>query len=558
MTKLLRRQWLLSLVAIFAVFAFAAACGDDDDGGNGDGGAAKGGTITAATLQFETWDPHFSDFSQDISHFYKVWRGLYFFDNDGKPIPSMADGMPQVSQDGKTYTVKLKPNLKWSDDQPLTAEDFVLGMLRSCNPDVASHYQYVLTAVVGCDDYYTERESAQKKEENKAKVGVRAIDATTIEYKLTDAQPTFTIILGMWPTFPVPKHIVTAVDQAWPGPLQNVYNGPFMPSAYTEKDRMELVPNPNWSGKKPNVDKIILRYIDDSAVAEDAYRAGEIDVTLANSANLDATKRDPVLSKELFSAASPTTIALEFNMKDPVFSKLEVRLALSQATDRETLSNVVLKGANTPTTHWIPAERAGTQQGVYDAILGFNVAKAKENMSKAGFPDGRGFPGFTLLLRDSATNKLVGEFLQQQWKTHLGIDIKLEFVDSPTRSGRFNRMEYQMVTGGWHEDYPDPENWMLGLMETNGSINKTGTSHPQIDDLLSKAKFNTNDEQRRQQYRDAEKILLENALGYAPIWHTVNHFLVKPHIKGMIENSTLNDSYAPGDWQPENWSTTKK
>src|SRR6188508_1027267 len=130
-------QLLLSMFAIFAILAFAAACGDDDD--DDDGGddsatstsgtqttAKPSGTITMGATQFENWDPHFSDFAADISHFVKVWRGLYHTDLQDKPQPAMAEGAPTISSDGKTYTVKLKAGLKWSDGQALTAKDFVL------------------------------------------------------------------------------------------------------------------------------------------------------------------------------------------------------------------------------------------------------------------------------------------------------------------------------------------------------------------------------------------------------------------------------------------------
>jgi len=560
MTKF-RLRTLLGVFAIFAVLAFAVACGDDDDDDNGTPGgptpgtsepAAPSGTITAQSFQFEQWDPHLSDFSQDINHFFKVWRGLYEFDKDQQPIPSMADGDPQVSSDGKTYTIKLKPDLKWSDGQPLEAEDFVLGIQRTCNPDIAGNYQYLLTAVEGCDDYATGEGSLEE-------VGVRAVDATTIEIKLQTAQPTFPIILAMWPTFPVPKHKVATVDADWPGPMENVYNGPFMPSAYVENDRMELVPNPNWAGsEKPKVEKIILRYIDDAAVANNAYRSGELDVAIANTTQLAVLRSE--FPDELISYPSTSTLGLEFQLSKPIWAKKEVRLAFSQATDRETLNDVILQGANQPTTAWMAPDRSGVPEGTYDSVTGFDPAKAKANMEKAGYPNGAGFPGFTLLLTESASNKAVGEFLKEEWKKYLNIDVELQFVDTRTRSARFNAKDFDMVIGGWGEDYPDPENWMVGLWETDGSINKTSTSVKEIDDLIARAKYNTNDEERRQLYRDAEKILIEGVYGIAPLYHRANHFLVKPYIKGMRENAVPNDSTSggqPAGWNPEFWSTTK-
>ena len=231
-------------------------------------------------------------------------------------------------------------------------------------------------------------------------------------------------------------------------------------------------------------------------------------------------------------------------------------MALSQASDRVTLNKVPNKGANVPTTNWIPPDRSGTKLGTSDASIGFDATKAKASLaaSKIAPADIK----VTLLLTDSPTNKAIGEFLQSEWKKHLGIDVKLEFVDSNTRSARFNSGQFQMVTGGWQEDYPDPENWMIGLWQTKGSINKTKTSIAALDDLIGKAKFNQNDETRRQQYRDAEKLLLDGVNGIAPLWHTGNHRLVKPYISGMKESKRPGDTFVVGDWNPENWKMTKK
>lgn len=567
-------QLLLSIFAIFAIMAIAASCGDDDDDDDvgssptsGNGGttptvstAAPTGAITIRTIQFESWDPHFSDFNQDIEHMFMVWRGLYHLDKDSKPQPAMADGMPTISADGLTYTVKLKKDLKWSDGDALDAADFVMGIQRTCNPDNAGHYQYILTAIVGCDDYYGAADkSADEKAKLQAAVGVKAVDATTLEFKLSDPQPTFTILLALWPTFPAPSHKLATVDAKWPDPMNNVYNGPFKPSEYTEKDHMTMVPNDQYNaGQKAQVSKLTLRYIDDPAVALNAYRAGEIDATAVPSTQLTAVRADPTLKKELVDYAATRTTGIEPNLKDPTLSKLEVRLALSQATDRKTLNDTVLNGANIPSTNWMPPDRSGNKAGIFDDAIGFNPDKAKANMKKAGYENGAGFPKITVLQTDSATNKAIGEFLQSQWKSILGIEINLEYTDSKTRSSRFNSGDFQIVLGGWGEDYPDPENWILGLYETGGSINKQHCSMKEIDDVIAKARFNKNDEQRRQEYRDAEKLIVENVCGMAPMWQVGLHSVVKPYIKGMIENKKPDDKQVPGDTSVELWTTSKK
>lgn len=575
-----RTKWrvLLSMLAVLAVFAIAAACGDDDGNKTSPttapttaGGAATtapsaaakpSGTITIAALQFESWDPHFSDFAQDISQFYMVNRGLYMLDLKNIPQPELAESMPKVSADGKTYTVKLKPGLKWSDGTALTAEQFVAGVQRTCNPDIAGRYEYILDGVLaGCKEYAeATKATPDEKEALRLKVGAKAIDPLTIEYTLVDPKPTWVTLLTMWPTFPTPTQIVKKVDDKWPGPLESAYLGPFMPSKYTEKASMELVPNPNWSGKqKAQVEKIVLRYIDDPAVAMTACRAGEIDATALPPAEYPAVKADPALSKELQQFPTTRTFGLAWQQKaGSVGEKLEIRLAFSQAVDRKSMNDVVFKGVQTPTTNWMPPERSGLKLDAFAADIGFDVAKAKANLAKAGYADGKGFPAVTLLLTDSATNKDMGAFLKDAWKKNLNVDVNLEFVDSKTRSARYNAKDFQLVIAGWQEDYPDPENWYIGLRETNASINKESCSIPELDAIIKAAKTNTNDEQRRQQYRDAETLAIKNACGNAPLWHNTALRMVKPYIKGMIESKRAGDTFVVGDWNPENWSTTKK
>jgi oligopeptide transport system substrate-binding protein len=559
---------LLSVLAIFAVLSIAVACGDDDSGGMtpADGATTAGGTteapsgtITIRGTQFETWDPHFSDFAPDIAHFYMVWRGLYEFDlsSPPKPIPSLAEGMPTVSDGGKTYTVKIKQGLKWSNGDPVTADDFVAGIQRTCNPDNAGHYEYVVTEIVGCDDYYNAKGGTAANEAMRKAIGVRAVDANTVEYKLTDPVPTFTTKLAMWESMPLNSKKIATADAKWPGPMENSYTGPFMPRDYTEKDHITLVPNPNWSGaNKPKVTQITIKYIDDTGVAQNAYRNGELDATFANALELTATRSDPTLSKELVEYPATQTIGLEFNLNDPLMANKNFRVALSRAVDRVTLNKVVNQGANVPTTNWMPEARSGVKEGAYDSLLGFDATAAKAAFTASGLTPDKA--SFTLLLTDTALNKTLGQFLQNAWKTNLGIDVKLEFVDSKTRASRFNKTDFQLVTGGWTEDYSDPENWMLGLWQTGSSINKTKASIPALDALLKQAQFNQNDAQRRQEYADAEKLLLDGANGIAPLWHASVHVLVKPYIKGMAESRRPGDRFAAGDWNPENWSTSRR
>ena len=555
-----RWLWLLAAIAVIAVVAFAA-CKDDKGAGKtptpSAGERRQGGELTVQSHEFASLDPHFSSFAQDISLQRMLWRGLFSLDIDNVPQPAMASAQPEVSSDGKTYTVTLREGLKWSDGDDLLAEDFVLAIHRTCNPVNAGEYQYVLTTIVGCDDHYGADAFDQALEDA---IGVKAPDDTTIEFTLREPQPTFPIILSLWMTFPVPSHLLPNSSDKWPegpsAPGKLAYNGPYVLTSYSSQESVELAPNPEWAapaGVKPTLDKLTIKFIDDLATAADAYRNNELsstDVDITQLTNLRSEFGDGV---EYFKFLGPSTRGLEMQLDKPPLDNEQVRLALSRAIDREELNRVVAQGGNEPTTSWIPAVSGGADPDAYADSVGFDKDAAATLLADAGYPNGEGFPTLTILVCDSPACKATAEFLQAAFKTHLKVDTEIEIVDSATRSDRFTSEQFELFPGGWIQDYPDPENWVLGLFDTGGTLNNYNCSMQEIDDLVDKARFNTNDDERKQQYADINELISTHACGIAPYWHENNHWLIKQNVVGMRENLAGQDGAMPGDWAAEAW-----
>ncbi|MGH9195795.1 MAG: ABC transporter substrate-binding protein, partial [Acidimicrobiia bacterium] len=341
----------LSLMAVGALVAFAACGGDDGGDAGGEespgateaptGGRIDGGDLTVQSVEFATLDPHFSSFAQDISLHRMLWRGLYTLDIDNAPQPSMAASEPEISADGLTYTVALKDGLQWSDGDDLLAEDFVAGIIRTCNPVNAGEYQYVLTEIVGCDDYYGADPAADDLATLEAAVGVRAVDDLTVEFTLSTEKPTFPIILSLWMTFPVPVHLdrfANATPDA-PGdwgtdPTALAYNGPYILTSYTAQQSVELAPNPNWAapaGVSPTLDTLTIRFIDDLAQAANAYRTGELSSTDVDLTQLETLQTEFGVDEEYFKFLAPSTRGLEMNLEKPPLDNPDVRVALSKA-----------------------------------------------------------------------------------------------------------------------------------------------------------------------------------------------------------------------------------
>jgi oligopeptide transport system substrate-binding protein len=554
-----RLRFFVTFLALLVVPIVTVACGDDDDdddNGSTTGQPRQGGEVVIQYAEPESFDPHWSHFAQDIGVQRMVWRGLYRLNQDNVPEPEMAAEEPEVSADGKTYTITIRDGLKWSDGEPLLAKDFVAGIHRTCDPDNAGTYQSTIGNIVGCDESYgAVDESAAEKTRLREAIGVKALDDTTVEFKLENPQPTFTMVLALWMTFPSPSHIVNSSDP-WPDVTELAYNGPFKIESYTAGDSAVLVRNDNWYAEPAYLDKVTLRYIDQLDVAENAYRANQINITRANLTNLNVIKEDPTLGKEFLQVQGVTTRAVHVNHTREPLDDYNVRLALSQATDRETLNKVAFQGAYIPSRTWMPPTvvGGGITAESFDDTVGFDPEKARENLENAGFPNGEGFPTLTMVINDVPDRRATAEFLKEQWKQHLNIEINVEVVDSPTRSARFTSMDYDLFPGGWTQDYPDPENWVSGLFNSDGTNNYYGVSDDELDSILDEALFNTNDEERREQYREINERLSADPMLAGPVLYQESfNYLIKPNLHGPRDFANPLDAFIAGDWNIEGW-----
>lgn len=517
--------------------------------------------LRASFIEPQYLDPHRSSFAQDISVERMLFRGLFQLDKDAKPVPAMAAELPTtanggISADGKTWTIKLKSGLKFSDGSALTAKDFEYSFLRALSPETAGDYGYLLESLAGGSKYLASKATGAELEQVRAAVGVKAKDDTTLELKFDEPDPTFMIKLSLWAAFPVKKAAVDAdKEKAFTDGGKLIGNGPYMLKEWKPKEQIVLVPNPNWAlTPKPVLKEIRLRIIDDAERGFDAYRNNELDMlTQLPYSKLEQIKGDSQLKTQYVQQKLPSTRGMHMNQGVKPLDNVKVRSALAKAIDRESLVKTVFQGAHVPTTQWVPAGIGGIPQTTYDEQK-FDVAAAKKLLEEAGFPNGQGFPKLKLLLRDDKANRDLGEFLKTDFKKNLNIDIDLDIVDGKTRSTRFNQSDFELFWGGWIQDFPDPENWIDGLWNTGGGNNKVKYSNPELDALLKANKLELNSEKRLAAYKQMSDIV-NKTVGIANAYHESNNYMVKPKIGGT--QPTNNDASLPGDWFAENWYVKK-
>jgi oligopeptide transport system substrate-binding protein len=553
MTAWARRAMLILLgLTVLALGALVVACGGEE---KEEGTATPGVTATPTgealaenqeyrlrTLGEPTsLDPQIAAFATDINIIKQLFRGLLYYDKDLGVVPAAAKEVPStenggISADGLTYTFNLRDDLMWSDGQPLTASDFEYALKRLFDPEVgATGYYYTFyTNIVGAEAYSEGTGSADD-------VGVTAIDDTTLEIQLNDVQPTLLLLMALWPAYPVRQDVVEQYGEAWTEAGNLIGNGPFVLTEWVHEDHITVEANPNyWGDDKPTLQTILFKMIPDESVALIAYQNNELDITEIPLPDTKRYEGDP----EQLKYAELTTFAQEFNNTREPFTDPMVRKAFKMAVDSDAYVDNVRGGSGLPAFSWIPPGMPG-----YNAEIGteyaFDPEGAQALLAQSTYGGAEGLPGITVTIADTQAGRLTAEFLQEQLRVNLGVNIDIEILESATYEDRYLASDFQFVIGGWGADYADPENWLPQLFGTDAGLNQYKYSNPEVDQLFAQAAVELDNDTRLDLYDQAQKIIIDDDMGIAPLYYRIRNFLVKPWVSGII--TTGLDSTA-GDW----------
>ena len=529
--SLFRNRRLGMVLTVLSLVVFTACGGDSND----DGLAAQQVLRMSMGAEPGTIDPALASIGTEISIVRQLSSGLFTHDENLNIVPALAKAMPTtenggVSADGKTYTIELQEST-WSDGSALTANDFVYSMLRALDPEVASPYAWAFYSIEGAAAYNnsldveegTPAPPASEIEDLRSKVGVKADGDYKIVYTLEAANPSFLNVLALFTAYPVKQSVVEQYGDAWTEAGKHLGNGPFVLSNWQAGSKITMGRNDKWYGPVPTLTSIEVSFITDDAVAYNAYVNGELDAvrastaSLASGANKDQLRVTPLLS----------TYALFMNNASEVFDDAVVRQAFGAAIDRDAYVNGVLQGAGAPTTSWVPPGMPG-----YNDTLGSNLSYDPEGARK--LLDGSGWTeeeiNFVMIASDR--NNLVGQFLEQQLETNLGVEVTFEFFDQGEYFGALFSGAYDATIQNWFADWPSPDNF-LSLFHTKGDANFSAYSNPNYDKLLDDAGLAGDMETRLELYAQAQSLLLEDA-GLAPLYNDINNTYVKPTVLDLI------------------------
>ncbi len=436
-----------------------------------------------------TIDPQAQSFTYEATIVNNIFLTLFSLDpttsqltpNAAAVVPTTGNG--GISTDGLTYTIKLKPDLKWSDGTQVTAADFVYGIKRGYNLNISgAGYGGFITSIKGAiDALVLDRSSATYAADVNAKLDVSAVDATTIEIVASNSSVSFLSNFVLPITAAVKQSNVEALGASFghaAGAAQMVTDGPFNIKEWIAKDHLTMARSDTYTGgPKALLKEVKVTFIEDANQAYNALQAGQIDEAAVPPSSYPGVKADPNVHQEREFGTRWITV----DVTVPPWNNKDFVIAINQATDRETIARDVYFRLRQPWAAPCAAAVLDCDPTLF-SNLEFNLANAKASALKA-YPNGK-IPPITLEeLGDPTTQSLV-QTLRSEWQQIPGVQVNLQTADQATLRSDMNAHISGTLIAGWAMDCADPTDlWSIKTTAYAGGNNLGFYSRPQYDTL---------------------------------------------------------------------------
>jgi oligopeptide transport system substrate-binding protein len=541
-----------SLAVALGAVSMVVACGGGNNTPNGQALASDQTLSFPMTDNPGNLDPAQMSAAVDIDVFRNTYSGLYKFDNSLNEVPDIADGQPQVSSDGLTYTFKMKQNVKFSNGDPVKADDFIFSWNRAAA--MQGDYASVFAPVTGYDDVAAGKATQMS--------GLKKIDDYSFSATLSAPAANWFTEVALWTAWVVDQKVVLAAgkatDNAWASnPATAIGTGAFKMSAFTPKQSIDFVPVSNWyGGSTGSLTKVHIEIVADQKAQLTKYESNGY--SLIGFANQSLTPEDviryhsdPQLSKQLTLQPAARTSWIGFNFctgagapaktctKASPFAgdgngKL-LREAFSLAVDRDQLTDIACSKSTTcvkATGGVITKGLKGYLGDNTDPWAVFDKAKAQQLLQQAG--GAAAVSNLTYTYNATAINKAVCDNLASQWKANLNITVQCASTDTPSFFNARTKCSYPIFRHSWGADYDHPQDWFDFLFVTNAGSSGSCYSNPQLDSMAKDANAKPID-QSLDTYKAMNKILVDNTVT-GNLFYGVQQYLVHPYVKGAGGN----------------------
>jgi len=527
---------------IFVSVALLAACstGDTTDSGEGgsNGGSGEQEFNLSVVQEMPSADLSLATDTVSFTALNNVYEGIYRLDKNDEPQPAGAAEMAEVSDDGLTYKIKLREDAKWSNGDPVTADDYVYGWQRTADPATGAEYAYLYGYVENGNDII-------EGDKEPSELGIEAVDDYELEVRLDTPTPFFDYLLAFPSFFPQPQDVVEEKGEDYAKTDEDsVYNGPFTLTEFegsgSDTEWSYTANEEYWDQDNVNLDKINVSVVKEATTGLNLFNDGQTDDVVLTGELAQQNADNP----EYQSIKESRTSYIELNEEDEdsPFRNKNLRLALSYALDRESIVNQVLGDGSIASTNLVP-EGTGTdpESGedfteVSDSTLEYDVDKAKEYWEKAKDELGVDSLEVDLLSDDQDGAKQVAEYVQGAWGELDGLTVTTTTVPFSVRLDRGTEGDFEALLGGWGADYADPSSF-TDLFQTGNSYNHGSWSNDEYDKLVKEAATThaNEPEERFQDLLDAEHILNEE-MGVIPVYQKAEGHLISDNVKGIVSH----------------------
>lgn len=480
-----------------------------------------------------TMDPGVSYGDDELDILFNIYDGLTGIDQaTGEVVPRVAESW-EPNEDGSVFTFLLRQDVTWSDGTPITANDFAYSWKRVLDPNTLSEY-------VSAIYYIQNGEEIANGEMGLDELGVKVVDDRTLEVTLTGPMQFFPRIAATWTYYPVPKHIIDEYGVDWTDTGETgVSNGPYVVESWSHNQELVLAPNPNYYGEPVTLTRAVYRIFEDASTqAYIAFENGELDYAAPEGPDLARIMEDPEAQELLVQFPLSNCYFIICDCSHDPTAQIAFRQALYKSINREELAGTVLQD------QWIPAYTIMSPDipGSLDdqSPLNESVEEAVALLEEAGI-DPASIELELTYQNSPARRKTVAEYLQATWQETLGITVTLAPIEDSTyidwRASR-ETQPFGVYTGNWGSDFVDPSNWINQNFTSQSDHYRNHWENARFDAIAEEAVSNTNDEERIQQYQEAERILVREA-PIIPMFRGKAVRAVKPDVRDLYFQSTL-------------------
>lgn len=469
-------------------------------------------------------DPASSTDSSTTTVVKGLFEGLVRLNDVGEAIPGIAKSWT-VSNDGKTYTFNLRPNVKWSNQQQVKASDFEYAWKQALAPQSLNSYAYKMFIISNAEAYH------KGKLKDSSKVGVKALNNDTLQVTLSEKTSYFPQLLVESIYMPINAQVAKA-DQNWAYHIKSmVTNGPFKLQQWDE-DSILLIKNPDYyAAKEVHFSEVyLLKPKAGTPSSTSAYLNDEVDWVGAKDVPIDPTSLNSVFPQELYGLPYASTYYYQFNLSKAPFKNLKIRKALAMAVNRESI------GYGTPAYGFIPWNIRGSKLNFRSEIIDTRYFKEDVELAKKLLQEGlkeeglTQLPSFSIIINEG--HEYAANAIIKSWEKNLGITVS--FKVQPWEELLDNRLKlnFTVAKAAWAADYNDPSTF-LNYFTSWSSDNDSGWSSELYDSYIKQARLTQESSKRNNLYAKAEKLLIDQMV-ILPLYYFYADVLHKPNIKKVI------------------------